>query len=447
MKFYFSAINLWCSKNLVDSEFIIWELLGTGTDKNSLDIRFFDNPLDDKVEYIIINTCGFLSSSREEAEWTIEDFDNIWKKIIITWCYVPVRDDNFLKSLKNLYKIIPIEDSVDIKKNILDYKEKKLWEYLNNLDRLNSSKKAFIWEWNKTRFPFNSPYGYEYVKIAEWCDNSCSFCIIPKIRWKQTSRAIEDIILEIKNLVNLWVKEIEIIAQDTTRYWTDLYWKNRLFDLLNEIEKIDLDFRFRLFYLYPDILTLENIKKLKIFKKFIPYFDIPVQHISQKVLKLMGRFYDDKHIFKLIDFIKKEFKDSFLHTNFIVWFPWETDKEFKELLEFAQKYEFDSVSLFGYHDEKLAGSSRLWDKVEEKIIKNRVETLSKTLKKIYDKKDKERIWNYYEWYVVDYDDKKVLVRWEKKAPEIDEIDKIKLKDVIKWEIWIWEKVVYQYNNN
>ncbi|NDK08959.1 hypothetical protein EOM39_07020, partial [Candidatus Gracilibacteria bacterium] len=113
MKFYFSTINLGCSKNQVDLEYIIGELLGTGTDtdNNGLDIRFFDNPLDSEVEYIVINTCGFLSSSRDEAEGTIEDYDDLGKKIIITGCYVPVRDDIFLKGLKNLYKVFPIEDS------------------------------------------------------------------------------------------------------------------------------------------------------------------------------------------------------------------------------------------------------------------------------------------------------------------------------------------------
>lgn len=444
MKFYFSTINLGCSKNQVDLEYIIWELLGIGTDNNGLDIRFFDNPLDDKVEYIIINTCWFLSSSRDEAEWTIEDYDDLWKKIIITWCYVPVRDDNFLKWLKNLYKVFPIEDSENISKKILDFKEKRLESYLDKIDRLNDKKKAFIWSGKKTRFPFNSPYGYEYVKIAEWCDNRCSFCIIPKIRWKQTSRPIEDIIREIINLVNLWVKEIEIIAQDTTRYGTDLYWESRLFELLEEIEKLPLDFKFRLFYLYPDILTLDNIKNLKNFKKFIPYFDLPVQHISPKILKLMGRFYDDNHIFALLDFIKKEFKDAFLHTNFIIWFPSEWEKEFDELVNFSQKYEFDSVSLFGYHDESLAWSSKLSDKVEEKIIRDRVEKLSKVLKVIYDKKDNSRKWKKLIWYIQDFDDKKVYVRREYKAPEIDELDIISTKDIISWNIEIWEKIVYQY---
>ncbi len=382
MSFCFSSINLWCSKNLVDLEYIVWKIMSSSKE----DIKYFDDPEEDDVQYVIINTCWFLSSSRDEAEETIKYYDDLWKKIILTGCYVPVRDDDFLKTLNNLYRVFPIEQSETISKKIFDFKEGKLDNYLKNLERLNGTKKAFIWSGKKPRFPFNSPFAYEFVKIAEWCDNRCSFCIIPKIRWNQTSRSIEDIIAEIKSLVNLWVKEIEIISQDTTRYWSDLYWEVKLFELLEEIEKIDLDFRFRLFYLYPDVLTLKHLEKLKNFKKFIPYFDLPVQHINPNILKRMWRFYDDKHIFALFDFIKSEFKDAFLHTNFIVWFPWEWELEFQDLVDFAKKYEFDSVSMFGYHDEKLAWSSKLNKKVDDKEIVKRVETMSNVLNEIYDKK-------------------------------------------------------------
>lgn len=439
MTFNFSSINLWCSKNLVDLEYIVWEILWS-----KQEVEYFENPEDKEVEYVIINTCWFLSSSREEAENTIKDYDKLWKKIILTWCYVPVRDDSFLSWLKNLYKVFPIEESESITKKIFDFKEKKLENYIEKLERLNDSKKAFIWQWTKIRLPFNSPYAYEYVKISEGCDNRCSFCIIPKIRWNQTSRSIEDILLEIRNLVALWVKEIEIISQDTTRYWIDLYKEAKFFDLLEEIDKIPLDFKYRVFYLYPDILTKDHLKKLKKLKKFIPYFDLPVQHINSKILKRMWRFYDEKHIFSLLDYVKEQFSDAFLHTNFIIWFPWEWEDEFNELIEFAKKYEFDSVSMFWYHDEALASSSKMDNKVDDKTIKNRVQSMSKVLNSIYEKKDKKRHWKKLIWYIHDYDDKKVYVRREYKAPEIDELDIISAKDIISWNIEIWEKIIYKY---
>lgn len=450
MKFYFSAINLWCSKNLVDLEYAIGQILSSSLWK---DIKFFDDPLNSQVEFLIINTCWFLSSSRDEAEETISYYDNLWKKIILMWCYIPVRDDKFLSSLKNLYKIIPQKQSENITKDLLwekeslkskvkSFKEWKLKNYLNNLDRLETNKKAFVWSGSSVRLPFNSPYWHEFVKISEWCDNRCSFCIIPKIRWDQKSRPIEDIVLEIENLVKSWIKEIQIISQDTTRYWTDLYSEAKLFDLLEKINSLDLDFRFRLFYLYPDIITLNHIKRLKKLDKFIAYFDLPFQHISSPVLKRMWRFYDENHINSLLDFIKKEFKDAFLHTNFIVWFPWETKEDFDKLKEFAKTYEFDSVSMFWYHDEELAPSSKLDKKVDPETIEKRVNDLSGVLNEIYDEKYKKRLWKTHSWYVYDFDDKTVKIRWEMSAPEIDELDEVDIKKVISWKVDIWEFVKY-----
>lgn len=497
MKFYFSAINLGCTKNLVDLEYAVWQILSW---VNWKDVKFFEEPESKQVEYLIINTCWFLSSSRDEAESTIRYYDNLWKKVILMWCYIPVRDDEFLKSLKNLYKIIPQKESEhinseifwsdkkdDLKSKVQNFKEWKLKDYLKNLDRLESDKKAFIWWSNSIRMPFNSPYWHEFVKISEWCDNRCSFCIIPKIRWDQKSRPIEDILEEIKTLVNMWIKEIEIISQDTTRYGSDLYWEVKFFELLEEIEKLKvyprnsqkqkvqgretfsnwaywtvsdrekvesdeeiwsfseepLDFRYRIFYLYPDILTFSHLEKLKNFKKFIPYFDLPFQHISPKILKRMWRFYDNNHIIKLLDFIKTNFKDVFLHTNFIVWFPWEKLEDFQELVDFAKKYEFDSVSMFGYHDEQLAASSRLDQKVDDKEIIRRVDILSKVLNEIYDKKEMSRVWKEFVWYIYDFDDKSAHIRWEYKAPELDELDIVPFENILSWEIEIGEKVKYK----
>nr|MDD3719746.1 MiaB/RimO family radical SAM methylthiotransferase [Candidatus Gracilibacteria bacterium] len=453
MKFYFSAINLGCTKNLVDLEYVVGQIL---SGVNGKDVKFFEKPESKQVEYLIINTCGFLSSSRDEAEGTIRYYDDLGKKIILMGCYIPVRDDEFLKSLKNLYKIIPQKESEhinseifggdnksDLKSKLQNFKEGKLKDYLKNLDRLESDKKAFIWGSNSIRMPFNSPYGHEFVKISEGCDNRCSFCIIPKIRGDQKSRSIEDILNEIKTLVNMGIKEIEIISQDTTRYGSDLYGEVKFFELLEEIENLNLDFRYRIFYLYPDILTFSHLEKLKKFKKFIPYFDLPFQHISPKILKRMGRFYDNNHIIKLLDFIKTNFKDAFLHTNFIVGFPGESESDFKELVDFAKKYEFDSVSMFGYHDEQLAASSKLDQKVDDKEIIRRVDILSKILNEIYDKKEKFRVGKEFTGYVYDFDDKNVHIRWEYKAPELDELDVIPLENILSGEVEIGEKVRYK----
>ena len=157
----------------------------------------------------------------------------------------------------------------------------------------------------------------------------------------------------------------------------------------------------------------------------------------------MARFYDDKHITKIIEYIKEKFSNSFFHTNFIVWFPWETEEDFEMLLDFAKKYEFDSVSVFGYHDEPLADSSKLGNKIDHKTIKERLQRLRKVLNDIYDKKDKLRIWTKQVWFIEEIREKHAIIRPLIKAPEIDDQDKVEFQDIV-WKIELWSKVEYIY---
>ncbi len=389
----FSAINLGCNKNMVDTEFTIWEILKLNS--NEVEINFYPDPEDEEVEYVIINTCWFLSSSRDEAEETIWYYDNMWKKVILIGCYVPVKDDSFLSSLKNLEAVVPYEEVKNTSSILLNntsltklqsglakLKKDKLKAYLSSIGWDQIGTKAHIYGTESVRAFLHSYKWYEYLKIAEWCNNKCSFCIIPNIRWKQRSRSIEDILEEVKIMVNSGIKEIEIISQDTTRYWVDLYKAPYLLELLEKIDEIEWDFKIRLFYMYPDILSMTHIDRLANLKKLLPYFDFPFQHISPNVLKNMNRFYDDSHINKIIDYIKEKFSNNFFHTNFIIGFPWETEDDFNMLLDFAKKYEFDSVSVFGYHDEPLADSNKLPNKIDSKTIKSRVKTMKTLLNEI-----------------------------------------------------------------
>ena len=392
----------------------------------------------------------------EDFEEVLKEFDDLWKKLILMWCYAEVKDDTFLSSLKNLHSVIPHFESKNLelifnsaslqtlKQKIQNSKDDTIKNFLKNIWWDRRQQKAFVWNSTDQRAYFNIDYWFEYLKISEWCDNNCTFCIIPNIRWRQKSRTIEDIIKEVNTMISSWIKEIEIISQDTTRYWTDLYdWNSKLLDLLEEIDKVPGDFKYRLFYMYPDTMTLEHLDRLKNLKKLLPYFDIPFQHISPNVLKKMWRFYNDEHIFKLLDYIKQNFKDAFLHTNFIVWFPWETTSDFEMLKDFAKKYRFDSVSMFGYHDEVLATSYKLPDKIDDETINSRVLELREILEEIYDEKYDQRFWKKLVWYVHDYNDKKVSIRQEIMAPEIDEYDVVSYKNIISWEIEIWEKVEYK----
>ncbi len=450
----FSAINLGCSKNLVDLEYTVWEILKLSSET---EINFFPDPEDDQVEYVLINTCGFLSSSRDEAESTIQYYDDLWKKLIIIGCYVPVKNDTFVKNLKNLHSIVAHEDTQEVGKMLIGnekleklkrwvgkLKQEKLKKYLESIQWDRGESKAFVWGSENVRAFFNAPLGHEYLKIAEWCNNTCSFCIIPKIRGKQKSRTIEDIVEEVNVMVKSWIREIEIISQDTTRYGVDLYNKPQLLELLEAIDQIEGDFVYRLFYMYPDVLSFTHLDRLSKLTKMLPYFDMPFQHISPNVLKNMWRFYDEKHIFKLLDYIKKLFPNAFFHTNFIVGFPWETQEDFEMLLDFAKKYEFDSVSLFWFHDEVLAPSFALPNKIDAQTIASRVEELSTILNAHYDAKDALRTWKELEGIIQEIaDDGTITVREVIRAPDIDDYDTITADNVISWEIQVWGKICYK----
>lgn len=455
--FAFSAINLGCSKNMVDLEFAIGEILKYS---DRAPIEYIEDPESHECEYVIVNTCGFLSSARQESEETLSYYDSLGKKLILMWCYVSVKDDAFLSWLKNLVSIVPfmsysvIEELVLGKKSKFNLgaivrakqahkesKEKTLSNYLASIEAPGKGKKAFVWRGDEVRAYMHAPFGYEYIKVAEWCDNNCTFCIIPTIRGRQTSRPIESIVEEVKVMLSQWITEIQIISQDTTRYGTDLYWEARLMELLQAIDAIPGDFKYRVYYLYPDILTLSHLAQLQKLQKFLPYFDIPFQHASENILKLMWRHYDREHIDSFIEYIREHFPTSFIRTAFIIGFPWETDADFQILLDFIDKYRFESVWIFQYHDEPLAASSKLPNKVDESIAKDRIKIINPILEGILDEKLAERKWKNQTGYIMDIKWKSVIVRSELAAPEVDDYDEVPSKN-IEWTIEIGSKVSY-----
>ena len=455
--FSFSAINLGCSKNLVDLEYAIGEILKYS---DRAPIEFYDDPEDKNAEYVIVNTCGFLSSAREESEQTLSYYDSLGKKLILMWCYVSVKDDAFLSGLKNLVSIVPfmsysvIEELVLGKKSKFNLgaivkakqahkesKEKTLSNYLASIEAPGKWKKAFVWRGDEVRAYMHAPFGYEYLKVAEWCDNNCTFCIIPTIRGRQQSRPIEAIVDEVKLMLSQWIREIQILSQDTTRYGTDLYGEAKLIEMLEAIDAIEGDFTFRVYYLYPDILTLSHLEKLQKLQKFLPYFDIPFQHASEKILKLMGRHYDRNHIDSFIEYIRAHFPNSFIRTSFIIGFPGETDEDFQILIDFIEKYRFESVGIFQYHDESLAASSHLPNKVNEQIAKDRIAVINPLLSRIYEEKKDARIGKKQWGYVMEIGESNIIIRPELAAPEVDEYDSIP-KNTLSKDIEIGKYIDY-----
>ena len=448
----FSFINLGCNKNLVDTQFLLWNIFSIAWNNPNYEIDYINDPYDDEVEFVFLNTCGFISSGREEMFEEIDKLLNVWKKIYLLGCALQYFETNLTlwvvgtQSEQKQWNVIVKNPNIH-KISRSDWNKISVWQILTWFDS------EIFWEspiFNWIRAYTNIDYWFEYLKIAEWCNNHCTFCIIPKIRWKQKSLPIEDIVKQAQELVNSWAKEIILLAQDTNRYWLDLYGKSMLFELLEELEKIDGNFMYRILYLYPDILTLKHLEKLTKLKKFIPYFDIPLQHINPEILKRMWRFYDKNHILKLLNFIDKNFKEKFVRTNIIVWFPWEAEKEFGELCDFLKNYRFDNIALFEYHDEPLAESSKLDWKVNGKEIHSRFEILKWIINngelKINNEKWNE-IW-FVMWFEWDEKDPTIIVRPWLHAPEIDEYDEIKLKN-IKWifsddeNLDIWSKILYK----
>ena len=373
LRMFFSFINLGCTKNLVDTQFLLGRILERRPDQ----FFYAVDPFSDEVELVFLNTCGFISSGRQEMFHTMKKLLRKKKKICLLGCAV--------QYFEKLVKDARLSDA-----------ETQEWERLKShpgLIFLSRSELAnfepsllekpliaggeqlfdgsdFQWQENARAYT-NSELGFEYLKIAEGCNNHCSFCIIPTIRGKQRSLSLEVLIAEARNLIASGVRELILIAQDSTRYGVDLYGKSQLFELLEGIDALEGDFHYRVLYLYPDLLTKKHLERLTKLKKFIPYFDLPLQHASPKILKAMGRFYDHQMTLELLNFIGGHFPERFVRTNFIIGFPGEMEEDFQALMDFIRGDWFENIALFEYHDEPLAASSLLPDKVEAKTIRKR----------------------------------------------------------------------------
>ena len=439
-------------------------------------LNYFTDPYDKETKIVFLNTCGFISSGRDEADETVKKLLKSGKTIYLLGCAV-----QYYMALKG------VKDKKIQEKTSSPLSNPWSLHYLSRWD-LNKVNLKNIIQWYDSKtfgdFEFsdgprvytNAEQKFEYLKIAEWCDNHCSFCIIPAIRGKQQSLPIEKIIAEAKNMIKGGIKEIILIAQDTTRYGTDLYKKPKLLELLKKLDAVKWDFKYRLLYLYPDIVTLNQIKELKKLKKFIPYFDVPLQHISSPILKRMGRFYDEKYIIKFLDQIKKIFPINYIRTNLIIGFPGETEKDFEKLIKFVDETKFDNIALFEYHDEPLAASSKLDKKVEYSTIRARFTKIRQLVNRQLLTHEEARKWMQEIGYIMEIDypthnpsplhgegNKKsplsenwrgaggevitFVVRPWLHCPEIDSYDEISVKNVVgtfesKRELEIGDEIVY-----
>lgn len=354
--------TLGCSKNLVDSE----QMLGL------LDDTFELSETIEDATIVIVNTCSFIHDAREESIKAILDIASLktlgkLEYLIVTGCLSQRYPEALIDE-------IPEVDAVVGTGNFF-----KISEVIDQLIK-GTSQKIFL-ESVDLMIPedlprvLTTPGHYAYLKIAEGCDNFCTYCIIPKLRGKFRSRTIEDVVEEARDLASMGIKELILIAQDTSRYGIDLYDRpslDKLLDALNSIEGIQW---IRVHYAYPDILDDALLDGFFRNDKVISYFDIPIQHASNRILKLMNRATSKEDIETLIEKIRKRDPKAVIRTTVIVGFPGETESDFEELVSFAKKMKFDRLGAFTYSNEEDTAAYNLPNHVPQEIMDERRDIL------------------------------------------------------------------------
>ena len=418
-------VSLGCSKNLIDTEIAIGYFKN-----NKYEIEI--NP--EKAEIIVINTCGFIESAKEEAINTILEMaeykNGKCKYLIVMGCLVQRYYDELIKELPEVDLFIKIDEYDTMWRKI----EKLIKEDSIEISTTYTSKK--ITEIKPLPMPTSKEFNervvttgtnFAYLKIGEGCSNRCTYCAIPYIRGPFVSRKIEEILEEAEILANKGIKELIVIAQDTTKYGIDIYGESKLAELLQKLSEIPGIKWIRFLYTYPEGITDELIQTVKNNEKICKYFDIPVQHISNPVLKRMNRRTNKEQIENLISKLRKEIPDVTLRTSLIVGFPGESVEDFNQLSEFVEKAKFDKLGAFMYSKEDGTPAAKLLGQIHTNTKKSRYNKIMQIQQKISNENLKEKIGKKYEVLVesLSFDGKYLIGRTKQDVPDIDGIIYIK----------------------
>ncbi len=429
--------SLGCSKNLVDSEHMIGILEKKG---------FKTTDYADKADYIIINTCSFISDAQQESvdailsAADIKNEVNNKAKIIVTGCLAQRFGDELAKEIPEVDIIVGTSGFEKIDEYIEKYEDKRqqvVDTNMQELDEENLPRNTLTEKW------------YAYLKIAEGCSNNCTYCVIPKLRGPYKSRKIEKIVEDASNLAKQGAKEIIIIAQDTSKYGLDLYGERKLHEVIQKVSEIEGIEWIRIHYLYPEDIYDELINEFKHNKKLLKYFDIPLQHINDRILKRMHRNTNKKQIIDLINKIRNEVKGAVIRTSLITGFPGETQEEHEELMMFLNEYKLDRVGIFKYSKEEDTPAYKLPDQIDEEIKEHRHNELMElqqnisyenSLKKIGDtydvlieEKDVENIW-VGRTYMDSIDIDGVVYVTSDENLELGSIYKVKINDALEYDL-------------
>ncbi|MBR0428078.1 MAG: 30S ribosomal protein S12 methylthiotransferase RimO [Clostridia bacterium] len=445
-------VSLGCSKNLIDTEVTIGKF-------KEHKFEIVNNPKE--AEIIVINTCGFIESAKEEAINTILEMAEYKKKrckyLIVMGCLVQRYYDELVKALPEVDLFLKIEDydkmwdkvpfgdggkkepcskeksNLQTKKHtendINNYKEDEGDFFLHTKKKL--CKLPMFKEQEYLQRTISTGKNYAYLKIGEGCSNLCTYCAIPYIRGLFISRPMEEIIKEAENLAKQGIKELIVIAQDTTKYGVDLYGESKLAELLQKLCKIDGIHWIRFLYSYPEGITDELIQVVKNEEKIAKYFDIPIQHISNVVLKKMNRKTSKQNIKKLLSKIRKEIPNVTLRTSLIVGFPGETKEQFEELYDFVEKTKFDKLGVFEYSKEDGTPAATMPNQIHHMTKKSRFNKIMSLQQQVSREKMKAKIGTEQEVLIEakSFDRKYVIGRTKLDAPDIDGVVYIKNTDL------------------
>lgn len=394
MNFYVDVLG--CPKNEADCA-----LLKAYLEKKGNNIV---NTIED-ADAVVIDTCGFILEAKKESIEEILTYLELKKerdlKVYVTGCLVQRYGEELKKEIPEVdgwFGILPPEKIAENigKESIIPKNPEPVYEFGGRVDEKQ----------------------YAYVKISDGCDRACSFCTIPLFKGSFKSRKIDDIVKEVEYLILSGKKEIILVAQDTTGYGIDLYGKQMLPELLKRINNIPGDFWIRVMYMHPDHITDEIIEAFS-YDKVLKYFDIPVQHGSDKVLKLMNRTKKSEHILKLVEKIRKRYEDAVLRTSIIVGFPGETDEDFEELLDFIKMVRFERLGAFIYSDEEEAPSYHFEGKVPEIVAQERLDILMEEQSKISFEINEKMVGKTFKVLFDEEEEGVLIARSYMDAPEID----------------------------
>ena len=402
-----SMVSLGCPKNQVDAEMMLYSLKQAGFEICSEEAN---------ADAIIVNTCGFIEEAKAEAIENILEAakykqDGNCKALIVTGCLAERYKDDVTEEIPEVDVCVGIGSNgkiADIVKSAIEGKKQNRYGEKKDLD-LNGKRIL-------GGYPFST-----YLKVADGCDNCCTYCAIPKIRGKMRSRKIEDCIAEAKTLAENGVKELIVVAQDTTAYGTDIYGKPMLSKLLSELCKIDGLKWIRTLYTYPEKITDELLDTIAQEPKLLKYLDMPIQHVNGEILKRMNRKGNQETLTALINKIRAKIPNITLRTTLITGFPGETNEQFSELAQFVKDIRFDRLGCFTYSAEEGTAAAEFDNQIDEQTKVDRMENIMDMQMTIAAEKNEEKIGTTAEVIIEGWDDyiKCYFGRTIYDAPEVD----------------------------